>query len=166
MTEKNAVSRNKAKAVQYVEALLHVSSELYQINSKTILITDDFLYDISVFFKKKLTNELQALMKKVPLKLSNLCLAKEKVIVKPGFQVISGAKNKYLYEINKQKNPPYRVAFGFSENKSMIVLLGIFLKGANNWENIIKRITANKNRIEKEYQITFFERGGSFVNEK
>ena len=98
MTEKDAVSKNKVQAVQYVEALLHVSSELYQINSKSILITDDFLYDISVFFKKKLTNELQALMKKVPLKLSNLCLAKEKVIVKPGFQVISGVKNKYLYE--------------------------------------------------------------------
>ena len=159
MTEKDAVSNNKVKAVQYVEALLHVTSELYQINSSSILITDDFLCDISVFFKKKMIKELQALMKKVPLKLSNLYLAKEKVIVKPGFQVISGANNKYLYEINKQKNPPYRVAFGFSEDKSMIVLLGIFFKGANNWENIIKRITVNKNRIEKACQITFFERG-------
>ena len=158
MTEKKAFSKNNTKAIQYVEALLHVTSELYQVNSKSILITDGFLDDISVLYKKKMTNELQSLIKKLPLKLSNLCLAKEKVIIKPGFQVISGTNNKYLYEINKQKNPPYRLAFGFSEDKSMIILLGIFLKGANNWENMIKRITANKNRIEKKHKITFFER--------
>lgn len=39
-----------------------------------------------------------------------------------------------------------------------IILLGFFLKGISNWKSVIKKINNHRERIEKYYEIVFYER--------
>lgn len=152
-------SKNRKKAIEYVNALMVYAESIYQINSQDFVVTDLFVSSIELFYKDRRNAELKTLIKKLALKLSNLYLGREKVVVEPAFQKISGDKNRYLYEINQQRNPPYRVAFAFSDDMEKIVLLDVFLKGSNRWEAVLNRITLNKIIIEERHGFTFFERG-------
>jgi hypothetical protein len=159
MDEEIKLSKNRKKALEYVNALMVYTESIYQIDSQDFVVTDLFVSSIELFYKERKNTELKTLIKKLSLKLSNLYLGREKVIVKPSFQIISGNQNRYLYEINQQRNPPYRVAFAFSDDMKKILLLDVFLKGSNRWESILNRININKNRIEERHGFTFFERG-------
>jgi hypothetical protein len=159
MDEEIKISKNRKKAFEYVNALMVYAKEVYQIDPQVFIITDLFISSIEVFYKSNRSIELKLMIRKLSLKLSNLYQGKGKVVVQPGFRKISGDNNRYLYEINQQRNPPYRVAFAFSDNMEKVVLLDIFLKGVDKWDGILNRININKKRIEEVYGITFFERG-------
>jgi len=155
-----ASSKKSQKARQltyaFFENEFYKNEEIYQ----SLFFTQSFALSFYTIVNSYNKSKNNAFRKKFTKDIRTLLKIKPSILKHEKFGVVSGDKNKYLYEIHKEYNPdPFRVAFALSADKKKIALLYIFLENKITWTRVLSNRLPNKETHEKELGFSFHIRG-------